>query len=90
MKRPDHLSEQKTKQEHIFHHCETATQRNKTGKSAQNLLREKKFALRQDTYHDTEYSYTRHRYVVTDGNLKIDSNVSRLSQRSFARGKETR
>ena len=27
-----------------------------------------KFDLRQDTYRDTEYSYTGYRYVVTDGN----------------------
>jgi len=27
-----------------------------------------KFDFRQDTYRDTEYSYTGYRYVVTDGN----------------------
>jgi hypothetical protein len=36
-----------------------------------------KFDLGQDTYHDTEYSYNGHRYVVTDGNLKkFDNNLS--------------
>jgi hypothetical protein len=47
-----------------------------------------KFDLRQDTYHDTQYSYTGYRYVVTDGNLKkFDSNLSRLVATTFRTGK---
>jgi len=46
-----------------------------------------KFDLRQDTYHDTEYSYTGYRYVVTDGSLKtFDSNLSRLVATKFHTG----
>ena len=48
-----------------------------------------KFDLRQDTYHDTEYSYTGYRYVVTDGSLtKLESNVSRLVATKFRTGQE--
>lgn len=54
--------------------------------SAEAAQRITKFHLRQDTYHDTEYSYTRHRYVVTDGNLKFNTNVSRLVATKFRTG----
>jgi hypothetical protein len=36
-----------------------------------------KLYLRQNFFHDTEYKYNGHRYVVTEGNLKkFDNNLS--------------
>jgi hypothetical protein len=38
-----------------------------------------KFGLRQVIYHDNEYDYNGHRYIVTDVNLKkFDNNLSRI------------
>ena len=89
---PDHLSEQKRKQQHRCDRCEQpATQRTTQLEiSAEercwdhNIV---KFDIRQDTYHDTECSYTGYRYVVTDKSLKkFDSNLSRLVATKFGTG----
>jgi hypothetical protein len=48
-----------------------------------------KFGLEQDTYHDTEYIYDGHRYVVTDENLKkFNKNLSQIVAMKFHTGQE--
>jgi len=44
----------------------------------------RKFDLRQDNYHKSDYSYTRCRYIVTDRNLKkFNSNLSQIVAMKF-------
>jgi hypothetical protein len=48
-----------------------------------------KFNIRQDMYHDTEYNYNGHRYIVTDESLKkFDYNLSRIFAMKFCMGQE--
>jgi len=48
-----------------------------------------KLGLRKSIYHDTEYNYNGHRYVVTDENLKkFDNNLSQIVAMKFRTGQE--
>ena len=48
-----------------------------------------KFDIGQDTYHNTDYNYSGHRCVVTDGNLKkFDKHPSRIVAMKFHTGQE--
>jgi len=48
-----------------------------------------KFNIGQNIYHNNEYNYNGHRYVVTDENLKkFDNNLSRIVALKFRTGQE--